>query len=586
MSERAPTRSRTRSAWDARAAVWLLFPLVACVGHLPRVGEAAPLTEPLLPPVERLRVALPADPLDRVSTNGTSLGTVSEGRLLGGRQLPLVGPSFAVLAAHRSRKGLHHGTEELVTLVRDVAVAVAQRFPGAELAVGNLSWKRGGDSPYSISHNSGRDVDLAFFHQRGEPGHPYVPRNYLRLLPDGRAEGQPASGIRLDVPRTWALVEALLTHPTVQVQYLLIHESLRALLLEHAVASGVDPTLIHRAEQVLQRPARGGPHDDHLHVRIFCAPDDLLDGCRETGPLWPWIDRYEDVLAQRVEQLVAVAAGSRLPRALAALQRLEEMEAREVAGQLVPLLEAREPPRRVAVARTLGRLGDGRVCPVLVARLARESDLRVRLALVEGLGLLGDPAAIPALLALLTPPSPASAGRRARGADQAASALIGAAAGALAALQAQEAVPLLARSLPTVAPRERAAVALALQVLTNHAVRSTAWYRGRRSSVQLAQVRDQWLAWWERHCLEPRSRWLAAGFAAAGYPLQMPADLRQVPRLLAARSDRRLHVRQNAEAVLRDLATEHPLRPGEPLLPVDFWRSWWRRQQALSRLAG
>ena len=37
-----------------------------------------------------------------------------------------------------------------------------------------------------------------------------------------------------DVPRNWSLVEALLTHPSVQVQYLFISQGLRAKLLAHA----------------------------------------------------------------------------------------------------------------------------------------------------------------------------------------------------------------------------------------------------------------------------------------------------------------------------------------------------------------
>jgi penicillin-insensitive murein endopeptidase len=70
------------------------------------------------------------------------------------------------------------------------------------------------------------------------------------------------------------------------VQWLLIHRDLRALLLRHARKVGADPEILAYAEKVLHQPAWALPHDDHLHVRVYCSPEDVARGCRDTGPVW------------------------------------------------------------------------------------------------------------------------------------------------------------------------------------------------------------------------------------------------------------------------------------------------------------
>ena len=30
------------------------------------------------------------------------------------------------------------------------------------------------------------------------------------------------------------------------------------------------------------------PHDDHFHIRFYCAPDDIKAGCEDTKPFFPW----------------------------------------------------------------------------------------------------------------------------------------------------------------------------------------------------------------------------------------------------------------------------------------------------------
>ncbi|MGD8606475.1 MAG: hypothetical protein PVH21_04235, partial [Myxococcales bacterium] len=33
---------------------------------------------------------------------------------------------------------------------------------------------------------------------------------------------------------------------------------------------------------------------DHFHFRFFCAPDDIVQGCRDSAPMYPWhLERLE-----------------------------------------------------------------------------------------------------------------------------------------------------------------------------------------------------------------------------------------------------------------------------------------------------
>jgi penicillin-insensitive murein endopeptidase len=32
----------------------------------------------------------------------------------------------------------------------------------------------------------------------------------------------------------------------------------------------------------------GTPHDDHIHLRLYCSPDDIAAGCLDKAPIYPW----------------------------------------------------------------------------------------------------------------------------------------------------------------------------------------------------------------------------------------------------------------------------------------------------------
>jgi penicillin-insensitive murein endopeptidase len=215
-----------------------------------------------------------------------SIGKVERGSLKGGVELPVEGEHHYILQRRHRARRLRWATQPLVDLLLEGAREVARKFPGSRLGVGNLSRRKGGKSPYSRSHQSGRDADLAFY-MLDQKGRPQAPRDYLRFNRRGLAR----NGWHFDVARVWHLVETFLRSDKAQVQWLLVHRSLKEILLQHARAIGADPEMVRRAEQVLHQPGWALPHDDHLHARIFCPLEDLAQGCHDTGPRWAWVSR-------------------------------------------------------------------------------------------------------------------------------------------------------------------------------------------------------------------------------------------------------------------------------------------------------
>ncbi len=525
------------------------------------------MSDRLMPPVERPYFKLPERPLEPVSTNGTSLGTAESGYLIGGVRLPMRGRHYQVLGAHRDRKDLHWGTRELVDLVRYAAGYVAARHPGSVLAVGNMSRRRGGDIPYSVSHNSGRDVDLAYFIQT-RAGRYHVPWNYFRLGPDGRPRSKGHRGLRLDVARTWTLVEALLTHPTVQVQWIFMEHHLERLVLEHARGlPDVDPDVVERAERVVSETPIS-PHDDHIHVRIYCPPDDLLDGCRDDGPIWPWVERFQDALSKRIDQLMEVFEQDPGHRG-AVLRRLVFIAAVEAGPRLADAMAGLDRDTRLEVASTLRRLPWARTAKAIEEAISRERDPEVRAELILALGAMGDESAWETIAGHLGP-GPA----RVRVA----------AARALGELRAPEGAGPLVACLEDASPELRRVAAGALHLITNRAEHPAGWWAGQRSGAELAKSRMAWESWLRGHGHMARERWLLEGFLGVGYRgASLPFDFGQVRWLIRAREDRRPYVAANAEDLLRAIAGMEPRHSGEAMHRPDFWKIWWIRMVRLKR---
>lgn len=186
---------------------------------------------------------------DLPSLGPMSLGSPNAGALLNGVQASVT-PYYEPISPSGS-----WSTQETLDYLKAALARVHEAFPGtAPLALGDISGKRGGHSPPHVSHQSGRDVDIAYFYTGGAGW-------YAR----GTAKN-------LDLPRNWAFVRALITETDVDL--ILIDHSIQALLEDYARAQGEDAAWlagVFRGVPGKLRPLiRHAPgHATHIHVRFF-----------------------------------------------------------------------------------------------------------------------------------------------------------------------------------------------------------------------------------------------------------------------------------------------------------------------------
>lgn len=290
--------------WPALIALGLIAPLAGCAfiggdidvadgvmepatgdvpAHIgPRRGRAAPqradrrhaqrhLQGWVMPLGERYHPRLASK-----ATGSIAVGTVTEGYLAYPAEIPLVGPNHRVLERTVDRH-TRYTTDEMKSLLLCVAERVRAAHPEHTLHLGNLSRHRGGDIPWSVSHNNGRDADLAFLVRRPDgvvlsPDHLY---SFDRSL---QAPGAPEPMV-FDVAANWTMVKAVISCPGPKIQNLFIARWLRYPLIRYARAIREPRELVYRAASLLRQPRRASSHSDHLHLRIACPSDDVAEGC-------------------------------------------------------------------------------------------------------------------------------------------------------------------------------------------------------------------------------------------------------------------------------------------------------------------
>jgi penicillin-insensitive murein endopeptidase len=234
--------------------------------------------------------------------SSVSVGSFNRGALRRGAHLPARGEGYLVPPLWQARDS-RFGTDELVDALEHVARRVHREYPGSLLGIGEMSQRAGGPSVLHHSHENGRDADLIYYavDERGRPvapvdSMPCYGADLRARTPPPQLHGVvygPFSPRRFDVARNWALVRALLEEPEIAVQYLFIYAPLRAKLLAYAETHDEDPALVDRAAALLHQPGDSARHDDHLHVRIFCAENDRAYGCVDRGPIRWWKKRYK-----------------------------------------------------------------------------------------------------------------------------------------------------------------------------------------------------------------------------------------------------------------------------------------------------
>ena len=190
---------------------------------------------------------------DAVSNDMKKLGPMSLGNPSAGLLLNGVQATKSDLLDPVS-PGAAWGTEETLSYLeralRKVHEEIADTPP---LPLGDISVEKGGPISPHVSHQAGRDVDIAYFYRKDS-------RWYRR----GNAQN-------LDLARNWAFVRALVSETDVEL--ILIDNSIQGLLREHALSIGEDPVWVDSifrgggGMRPLIRHARG--HATHVHVRFF-----------------------------------------------------------------------------------------------------------------------------------------------------------------------------------------------------------------------------------------------------------------------------------------------------------------------------
>lgn len=223
-----------------------------------------------------------------------SCGAANRGALYGGVMLPQAGIGYVTPEPWWSR-GRRYGTVELVGLIMRAAAAVEQQHPGGLLGVADLSSASGGVIAGHRSHQSGRDVDLVFY-ALDPSGTPFPPDQHMAYYGhSGVGQYARAPSFERDIAeryfdlaRNWALVRALLTDSQSEVEHIFVSARVRRWLLDYAQHLGEPEELVMRAARVLRKPKGVDGHNDHMHVRVRCSPDDEAVGrCRNENARRP-----------------------------------------------------------------------------------------------------------------------------------------------------------------------------------------------------------------------------------------------------------------------------------------------------------
>lgn len=254
------------------------------------------------------------------------------------------------------QRGLQWGTRPLVELLLNVGESLQQRYPRLKLVVGNLSRRNGGEIPYSVSHQAGRDADLGFvlFDRRGKQ---FFPLPLPRIREHGERHGTGfAAGktLRFDVERNWYVARALVMDP--RVQWVFVADFLKQEMLEWARDHGEDPSVLIRAEFLLHQPGTSSPHDDHFHVRLFCDELSRFSGCLDVAPGYSWSDAQSPRFEGHVQELVeSFEAGGDADR-VHALNRLGMYARGELAILAIRAWPDASPELSTAIREYLSRL--------------------------------------------------------------------------------------------------------------------------------------------------------------------------------------------------------------------------------------
>lgn len=515
-----------------------------------------------MPHLWRKRPPFPYLP-DEDRTESRSVGSVTHGYLINSVEIPQPHPALTFLSTQYERK-LFATSERMKQLVVDTANHVREEYSDAVVQLGNFGRHGGGDIPYSVSHNSGRDADFGFFVTTPD-GESTIPKDLVKLDASGRYEGDDETYV-FDTPRNWELVEGLIEHAGDQLQYIFVSNPLKRKLLEHARRSDVDDDVLWRARKLLHQPRGALPHNDHFHVRLYCSETDVRSGCRDQGIQRPWYDAHTDARREAVREARRALESDKPSVRSAGARRLAVLEANRASNALENQLSAESAVVRASAARALARTGTG--TDAIAERLAEEPAHQAYLEMVDALSRLGGTRAVEALTAELDRRRDfrLPGGITVDGREFVAEGLI--------RLEDSRAVADLLEVLEADDPQVRAAAARALRYLTNQ--RFGGVWRADEASKWRSAV-DRWREWYDEHGNKSRDTWLRRGFAEAGFDVDR-LDADHVWPLCRA-VEQTDFLSYNAQRVLMRISGRQPDSLRWPKHDANFyWRRWFERR--------
>ncbi|MGI5865213.1 MAG: penicillin-insensitive murein endopeptidase [Myxococcales bacterium] len=282
-----------------------------------------------------------------------SIGFADAGRLVNGRQMP-EGPNWKIVAPQYC-----WGTEETIEYLTRAINHVAAQFEGTPpLRVNHMSKPEGGWIRPHASHQSGRDVDLAFYY-----------------LPGGPDRGAWARRENFDLARNWALVRALITETDVQL--ILVDRQIIKRLYDYALSIGEDKawldSIFRAGRNSLVLHARR--HRDHYHVRFYNPRAQELG--RRVQPLMPKGQPELNRVVHRVrsgECLGAIAR--RYDTTVSAIRKANGLRSTLIrAGRTLviplrgPCVNCPMPPEVIVPPRRLPPAPPPVACPAVPARV-------------------------------------------------------------------------------------------------------------------------------------------------------------------------------------------------------------------------
>ena len=100
----------------------------------------------------------------------------------------------------------------------------------------------------------------------------------------------------------------MLEMPPVEVQWIFVERDFGALLLAEGARAGASPATLARAQALIHQPTDSQPHDDHMHVRLFCDSSDRAMGCSDKGPK-RWLKKNWKYMRSAEQQLASLDRG-------------------------------------------------------------------------------------------------------------------------------------------------------------------------------------------------------------------------------------------------------------------------------------